>query len=109
MTRSPGRSVWRRALALGMGRKSVRKNLKLYLKFYPYKIVCVHELEETDYLQKLAFATYMQVLPHNEPDGLIVMSHEARFYLNETVKRMSDTGQEKTQDSFMINRFIRLV
>lgn len=89
MTTSPGRSARRHASALHIGRESVRKILKLDLKFHPYKIVCVQELKENDYPQRLDFATQMQVLLHDEPDVLIFMSDEAHFYLNGTVNQQN--------------------
>lgn len=66
-----------------------RNVLKLDLKFHPYKIVCVQELKETDYPQRLDFATQMQVLLHDEPDVLIFMSDEAHVYLNGTVNQQN--------------------
>lgn len=86
---SPGHSARRQELVLRMGRESVKKILKLDLKFHPYKIVCVQELKESDYPKQFDFAARMQVLLHDEPDALIFMGDEAHFYLNGTVNQQN--------------------
>ena len=48
---SPRRSARRQALALGMSRRSLYRNLHDELKFHPYKIMIVQQLAEGDFAQ----------------------------------------------------------
>ena len=54
VTISPQRSAARHALALGVSDRSVRRILRLDLKFHPYKIMIVQELQEPDWHESQA-------------------------------------------------------
>ena len=49
VTTSPQRSAAKHALALGVSNRSVQRILHLDLKFHPYKIMMVQELQERDW------------------------------------------------------------
>ena len=54
LTTSPQRSAARHALALGVSDRNVRRILHLDLKFHPYKIMMVQELQERDWHERRA-------------------------------------------------------
>ena len=54
VTTSPEHSAAKHALALGVSDHSVRRTLHLDLKFHPYKIMMVQELQERDWHESQA-------------------------------------------------------
>lgn len=65
-----------------MGHELVRKFLKTELKFHPYKIMSVQQLNETNYDNRVEFTVQMLQLFEENKDVLIFMSDEAHFYLS---------------------------
>lgn len=57
--RSPDRSARRQGTALQLADCSVRQILHLDLRFHPYKLTIVRQLNEGDYAQRTTFAEIM--------------------------------------------------
>jgi hypothetical protein len=74
----------KRAIALGIPGRSVRRILHLDLYFHPYKMMVVQELHR-DWSNHIAFA--QNVLEIVADDMAINMSDEARFHLSGCVNK----------------------
>ena len=84
---SPLRSARKHALALGFARESVRRVLKLDLKFHPYKMIVVHELQMRDYQnRKVCCSEMLRSVAENEN---ILTSDEAHFHLSGFVNKQN--------------------
>ena len=79
VTTSPQSSAAKHALALELPDRSVRGILHLDLKFHPYKIMMVQELQERDWLERQAACERMLA---NVPPGRLLCSDEAHFHLS---------------------------
>ena len=79
VTTSPQRSAAKHALALGVSHRSVRRITHLDLKFHPYKIMMVQELQERDWHERQAACERMLA---NVPPGRLFCSDEAHFHLS---------------------------
>ncbi|KAJ8958694.1 hypothetical protein NQ318_016421 [Aromia moschata] len=79
LARSPIRSARQHACELEMSRDSVRKILRLELKFHPYKMLVVQQLQRRDYAAREDFAVRMQVIWTEDPNSLVRMSDEAHL------------------------------
>ena len=75
---SPQRSAAKHAFAFGITDRSVRRNLHLDLKFHPYKIIIVQELQQRDWHERQAACERMLT---NVPPGRLLCSDEAHFHL----------------------------
>lgn len=89
LLRSPARSARQHARELQLSRDSVKRILRLDLKFHPYKMLVVQQLNERDYAQREDFAVRMQVLFEEEPNAIVIMSDEAHFALNGSVNKQN--------------------
>ena len=88
VTTSPQRSARRQAAALQISDRSVRRILHQELKFHPYKLMVVQQLQPRDYHQRLTFAERMLEILAEDP-LVIMMSDEANFYLNGMVNKQN--------------------
>ena len=86
ITTSPQRSAAKHALALGVSDRSVRRILHLDLKFHPYKIMMVQELQERDWHERQA--AYERMLA-NVPPGRLLCSDEAHLHLSGFVNKQN--------------------
>ncbi|PSN57112.1 hypothetical protein C0J52_01298 [Blattella germanica] len=77
--------------AVGMSRESVRRILRLDLKFHPYKLQMVQELKENDYQLRLGFCQEMITKINNDDEFLnkLWMSDEAHFHLTGYVNKQN--------------------
>ena len=89
LSRSPRRSARRHASELGVNRESVRRILHTDLRFHPYKMQVVQQLNVRDYAQRVDFAVRMQVILEENENAIIIMSDEAHFHLNGTVNKQN--------------------
>lgn len=89
--RSPRRSIRKQSAAVGMSRESVRRILRLDLKFHPYKLQMVQELKENDYQLRLGFCQEMITKINNDDEFLnkLWMSDEAHFHLTGYVNKQN--------------------
>ncbi|PSN41601.1 hypothetical protein C0J52_17604, partial [Blattella germanica] len=89
--RSPRRSIRKQSAAVGMSRESVRRILRLDLKFHPYKLQIVQELKENDYQLRLGFCQEMITKINNDDEFLnkLWMSDEAHFHLTGYVNKQN--------------------
>ena len=78
VTTSPQRSAAKHAFTLGVSDHSVWRILHLNLKFHPYKIMMVQELQECDWHDRQAACEKMLA---NVPPGCLLCSDEAHFHL----------------------------
>ena len=76
VTTSPQRSAAKHAFALGVSDHSVRRILHLDLKFHPYKIMMVQELQERDWHERQEACKRMLA---NVPLGRLLYSDEAHL------------------------------
>lgn len=79
---SPRRSTTRHAVALGMSRRSLHRILHDDLKFHPYKIMIVQQLNERDFVQRREFCRIMDEMFTEDPNATVFMSDEAHFHLD---------------------------
>lgn len=88
---SPSRSARMLARNLNLSDRTVRRILHEDLNFHPYKILCVQELQPTDYGIRLAFCeTILEKIESNEIAlDSILMTDEAHFYLNGDVNKQN--------------------
>ena len=86
VTTSPQRSAAKHALALGVSDLSVRRILYLDLKFHPYKIMIVQELQERDWHERQAACKRMFA---NVPPGRLLCGDEAHFHLPGSVNKQN--------------------
>ena len=86
VTTSPQHSAAKHALALGVSDPSERRILHLDLKFHPYKMMMVHELQERDCHERQAACKRMlaNVLP-----GRLLCSDKAHFHLSGFVNKQN--------------------
>ena len=87
--KSPTRSAQRHAVELGISKSTVKQILHKDLGFHPYKIMIVQTLNEGDYQQRSAFAELMLEIIEKNEDTIIMMSDEAHFHLNSSVKKQN--------------------
>lgn len=87
--RSPHRSARQHARELNMSRDSVRRILRLDLKFHPYKMQVAQQLNVADYEQRKDFAVRMQVFFNDNRNAILLMSDEAHFHLNGSVNKQN--------------------
>lgn len=87
---NPRLSVSRASQELEISATSVRRNLK-FIKFHPYKIHLIQELNEDDYDRRNEFCDMMMTRIDQQPDFLfhIVFSDEATFTVNGEVNRQN--------------------
>ena len=84
---SPMRSARKHALVLGIPRESVRRILRFNLKFHPYKMQLVQELQERDYdTRKRQSEEILKTVPEN---SILITSDEAHFHLNGFVNKQN--------------------
>ena len=69
-TKSPQRSAAKHALVLGVSDCSVRRILHLDLKFHPYKIMMVQEIQERDWHERQAACERMLAKCSTRPSTL---------------------------------------
>ena len=86
VTTSPQLSAAKHALALGVSDHSVQRILHLDLKFHPYKIMMVQELQECDWHESHAACERMLA---NVPPGRLLCSDEAHFHLSGFVNKLN--------------------
>jgi Helix-turn-helix domain (DUF4817) len=86
--RSPGTSLRRASLALGMDKSAVRRILA-DVGMKPFRPILVHELLEDDYDRRIEFCeTYQAMLQANPGmDDLILWTDESTFHMNGHVNR----------------------
>ncbi|XP_057675297.1 uncharacterized protein LOC130905701 isoform X2 [Corythoichthys intestinalis] len=82
--RSPQRSARKHASALGLSARSVRRILHEDLKFHPYKLAMVQELNPRDFIARENACEVLLGLPD---DTLIFFSGEAHFHLSGSVNK----------------------
>ena len=82
LIRSPRRSARRHAT------ESVRSILQTNLRFHPYKMQDVQQVNVRDYAQRVDFGVRMQVILE-ENENAIIMSDEVYFHLNGTVNKQN--------------------
>jgi len=83
------RSARRHASELGLSRELVRSILQTDLRFHPYKMQVVQQLNVRDYAQQVNFAVRMQVILEENENLIIIMSNKAYFHLNGTVNKQN--------------------
>ena len=108
VTTSPQRSTAKHALALGLSDRSVRRRLHLDLKFHPYKIMMVQELQECDWHERQAACERMLA---NVPPGHLLCSDKAHFHLSGFVNKQnfrskSSTAPSATSSQSVSNRLV---
>lgn len=86
---SPQRSVRKRAAAVRMSSRTLRRILHKDLNFHPYKLMVVQQLNEGDFAQRQLFAERMQMIFADENEPVIMMSDEAHFYLCGSVNKQN--------------------
>nr|CAH7718998.1 unnamed protein product [Callosobruchus chinensis] len=76
-------STRRRSTQLGVSRTSVRRILR-HLRYFPYKVQLVQQLQPQDDAQRLNFASRFKQLARDKRDFVdrLIMSAEAHFHLN---------------------------
>lgn len=74
---------------LRLSRKLGRRILQKELKFQPYKLCVVQQLQTTDYKKREDFAVQVQVLFEDNEDTVIIMSNEYHFHLNGGVNKLN--------------------
>lgn len=70
MLHRPERSAPRHSAALQISDTSVWRILHQELRFHPYQMAVVHQLNEADYLQRAAFAEAMLQRLEDEPNAI---------------------------------------
>ena len=88
LIRSPRRCARRHASELGLGRESVRSILQTDLRYNPYKLQVVQQLNVRDYA-RVDFAVRMQAILEENENAIIIMSDEAHFRLNNTLNKQN--------------------
>ena len=88
--RSPRRSVRKLAAAVRLSRECVRRSLHVDLKFHPYKLQIVQELENDNQL-RLEFCQQITTNINEDSEFLdkLWMSDEAHFYLTGYVNKQN--------------------
>ena len=88
--RSPRRSACQHSHILGVNRKSLFRILK-EIKFHPYKLQVVQQLNNRDKEVRVAFCTAMSGLLWENPDILnnLLMTDEAHFHLSGFVNKQN--------------------
>ena len=86
VTTSPQCSAAKHALALGVSDRSVWRILHLDLKFHPYKIMMVQELQERDWHERQAACKRMLA---NVPPDCLLCSDKAHFHLSGFVNKQN--------------------
>ena len=84
--RSPRRSARKHASALGLSARSVRRILHEELKFHPYKLAVVHELNPRHFVAQENACEALLGLPDAT---LVFFSDEAHFHLSGTVNKQN--------------------
>lgn len=87
--RSPGRSSRRHSTELRLSNRTVRRILHTDLKFHPYKMAIVQQLNPGDYVQRLHFSREMEAIFEQNENLILFMSDEAHFHLNGTVNQQN--------------------
>ncbi|PSN38559.1 hypothetical protein C0J52_14825 [Blattella germanica] len=86
---SPTRSARKYAAALRLSDRSVRRILHMDLRFHPYKLAIVQQLQPGDYAQGMNFARQMEALIDQNENLILFMSDEAHFHLNSMVNQQN--------------------
>ena len=86
VTTSPQHSAAKHALGLGVSDCSVRRILHLDLKFHPYKIMMVQEIQERDWHERQAACERMLA---NVSPGRLLCNDEAHFHLSGFVNKQN--------------------
>ena len=86
VTTSPQCSAAKHAFALGVSDHRVRRILHLVLKFHPYKIMMVQELQERDWHER---QTACERMLANVPLGRLLCSDKAHFHLSGFVNKQN--------------------
>ena len=81
------RSARKHALALRMSNTTVCRILHFDLNFHPYKMVCVHELLEQDYVSRVNCCS--QIFSQVPEDSVLLTSDEAHFHLSGIVNKQN--------------------
>lgn len=88
VTRSPRRSAAKHAAVLVISdRRSVRRILHADLKFHPYKMMLVHQLNANDWASRKAACEV--ILENVHQDAIILFSDEAHFHLTGFVNKQN--------------------
>lgn len=87
VVQSPRRSARKHAVALGMSDRSLRRILKLDLKFHPYKMMVVQELSLVDFETRRNLCE--QMLVQIPPAAAFFSSDEAHFHLSGAVNKQN--------------------
>ena len=87
VTKSPGASLRRRSLKLGIPKTTTARILKDDLKMFPYRITTHHLLSNDDVTRRLAMCKWFSTKMEEEPDWInnVWFSDEAHFHLNGAV------------------------
>jgi transposase len=86
---SPSRSARKHAIALSISDRSVRRILHADLKFHPYKIQIVQELNEHDMEKRMTCCEEILEMLDTNPDAVIITSDEAHFHLSGFVNKQN--------------------
>lgn len=84
--RSPQRSARKHAAALGLSARSTRRILHEELKFHPYKLAVVQELNPRDFVARENASEALIGLPN---DTIVFFSDEAHFHLSGYVNKQN--------------------
>lgn len=87
VTRSPRRSAAKHAVALAISDRSVRRILHSDLKFHPYKMMLVQQLNANDWASRKDACEIM--LENVHQDAIILSSDEAHFHLSGFVNKQN--------------------
>ena len=99
VSKSPGRSLRRRALSLGISKQTVQRCLKEDLKLFPYRITVHHILSDDDISRRLQMCLWFHKQMEEHPRWIDNMwfSDEAHFHLSGAVNNHNNVfwGSEK--------------
>lgn len=84
---SPRRSTIKRAQALTMSERSLRRILHKDLHMHPYKIMCAQELSERDTHTRTTLC--LEIQQHVAPEAVVLFTDEAHFHLCGTVNKQN--------------------
>ena len=88
--KSPRRSVRWHSAAIGLSVRSVRRILRNYLNFHPYKITIVQELSDRDMAnRRISSGQLLEMLDDDGVINTVLMTDEAHFHLSGYVNKQN--------------------
>ena len=85
--RSPRRSAHKHSAVLSLSLRSVRRILHLDLKFHPYKLMVVQELQDRDH--EIRVACCQDILEDVPANAVLIAGDEAHFHLSGNVNKQN--------------------